>query len=69
MTDDDHREVAAALRQVKGAVIVSSYPCPLYDELYEGWTKVEKATFADGARRRIEVLWLSPAVILERSLF
>lgn len=60
MSDDQHRELAAVLRAVKGAVVLSGYPCDLYDvELYADWHRVERKVFADGARRRTEVLWLN----------
>lgn len=61
MTDDDHRELAKRLRSIKGMAVISGYPCPLYDvEIYPDWRRVEKQTCADGARKRIEVLWISP---------
>ena len=61
MSDDDHRALAARLKAVAGMVVLSSYGCDLYDrELYADWTRVEKATYADGARKRTEVLWLNP---------
>lgn len=58
MTDDDHRELAATLNQVAGAVILSGYECPLYSELFADWRRIERPSFADGARPRSEVLWL-----------
>lgn len=58
MTDDDHRELAAVLNRVRGSVVLSGYPCELYDELYAGWQRVERTgPLADGARERTEVLW------------
>lgn len=61
MTDDDHRELAEVLHSVKGMVVISGYPCNLYDEeLYPDWHRVERPHLADGARPRTEVLWLSP---------
>jgi DNA adenine methylase len=61
MTDDDHRALAAVLRGVAGFVVVSGYPCELYDqELYADWHRVERKALADGAQARTEVLWLSP---------
>ena len=64
MSDDQHRELAALLHQVKGAVVLSGYACELYDqELYPDWQRVEHPAHADGAKDRIEVLWLSrPAI-------
>jgi DNA adenine methylase len=62
MTDSDHRELAARLHQVEGMVVISGYPCELYDrELYPDWERITKVALADGARRRTEVLWLNPA--------
>jgi DNA adenine methylase len=63
MTDDDHRKLAEALRAFTGMVIVSGYPCPLYDELYSDWQCVTRATYADRARPRTECLWLSPRTV------
>lgn len=59
MTDDDHRALAAQLMRVKGKVLLSGYHSPLYDELYADWARVERAAFADGARKRTEVLWMN----------
>lgn len=62
MTDDEHRSLAECLHGLRGMVVLSGYPCPLYDEeLYASWERVEREALADGARRRVEVLWLSPA--------
>lgn len=59
MTDADHERLAETLRGLKGAVVLSGYGCELYDRLYAGWQRIERAAHADGARDRIEVLWLS----------
>jgi DNA adenine methylase len=62
MSDDDHRALAAVLHGLQGMVVLSGYPCPLYDEaLYSDWHRVERAALADGARARTEVLWLNAA--------
>lgn len=60
MTNDDHATLTDGLRGLKGMVIVSGYRCDAYDLLFKGWRRVDKATFADGAAKRIESLWLSP---------
>ena len=60
MTDSDHERLAEVLHGLKGAVVLSGYGCELYDRLYAGWQRIERAAHADGARERIEVLWLSP---------
>jgi DNA adenine methylase len=62
LTDDDHRTLASTLRRLAGMVVLSGYPCDLYDkDLYAGWERHERAALADGARKRTEVLWLNPA--------
>jgi DNA adenine methylase len=60
MSDDQHRELATGLKGLRGRVVVSGYRCPLYDELFDGWQRIDAATHADGARDRVESLWLSP---------
>ncbi len=60
-TDADHERLAEVLNGVKGMVVLSHYPCELYDKLYPGWWSTTKQTMADGARPRTEQLWLNPA--------
>jgi len=60
MTDEDHQKLADVLKSLRGGVVLSGYPCALYDRLYASWQRVERASYADGARPRTEVLWLSP---------
>lgn len=70
MTDEDHRALAVVLRSLTGAVIVSGYACELYDdELFNDWQRLDRPAFADGARNRTEVLWLSPNCKTEGTLF
>lgn len=60
MTDDEHLKLAALLRSVSGMVVISGYPCELYDKtLYWDWHRIERRAHADGARDRTEVLWLN----------
>lgn len=62
MTNSDHRELAEFLRTLKGMVIISGYPCGLYDhDLYPDWFRVDRDAYADGAKARTEVMWISPA--------
>lgn len=61
LTDDDHAQLLEYLRQVKGMVILSGYPAPLYDDMLFDWRRVEREAFADGARPRTEVLWINGA--------
>lgn len=62
MTDEDHRALAARLHSLKGMVVLSGYPCELYDQhLYAGWERHERKHLADGAHPRLEVVWLNAA--------
>ena len=57
MTHDDHADLLAFLQTLSGRVMLSGYPHPAYDDALDGWTRIEKAALADGARKRVEVLW------------
>lgn len=61
LTPSDHAELLAFLKTLRGMVILSGYPHPMYDEALPGWRRVERAALADGARPRTEVLWINPA--------
>jgi DNA adenine methylase len=61
MSDGDHVELLEFLRGLKGMVILSGYAHPLYDEALGGWRRVQRDTYADGARARVEVLWINRA--------
>ena len=62
LDDEGHRDLAELLREARGMIVLSGYPCPLYDEeLYADWQRFDRATFGDGARPRTEVVWLNPA--------
>jgi DNA adenine methylase len=56
-----HAELLNFLQQLRGFVILSGYPDPLYDEALAHWRRVERRAHADGARERVEVLWINPA--------
>lgn len=68
MSDEQHAELAAVLRMLRGQVLVSGYRCDLYDALFEGWQRVDVPSHADGARDRVESMWLSKPC-LQASLF
>lgn len=69
MSDQQHVALAAFLKTVTGMVVVSGYACDLYDGLFSSWSRVEREAMADGARKRIEVLWLSPNIQVGHDLF
>jgi DNA adenine methylase len=66
MSDADHIRLARVLNEVKGKVILSSYPSELYTGLYlpPKWRHLEfpKPNNASGSKtkaKEIEVLWLN----------
>jgi DNA adenine methylase len=59
MDRNDHIALLDALRAARGRVILSGYPSPVYDAALPGWRRVERRAHADGARERVEVLWLN----------
>ncbi len=60
-SDADHRRLAECLNALTGMVVVSGYPSELYDGLFAGWERHDKTHMADGARPRLEVIWINPA--------
>ncbi|WP_244441327.1 MULTISPECIES: DNA adenine methylase [Methylosinus] len=72
MSIEDHSEMLRAVQSLCGMVVLSGYASALYDHSLAGWSRVERRAFADGARERVEVLWLNPAAthaLPEPSLF
>lgn len=61
LSNDDHAELLTFLRGLRGMVVLSGYPCDLYDDALADWRRVERKALADGARERTEVLWINPA--------
>jgi DNA adenine methylase len=62
MTEQDHRDLAAALSSVKASVVLSGYASELYDQdLYPGWHRTEfrsgTGQNAETWGNRTEVLW------------
>jgi DNA adenine methylase len=69
MTAVDHEKLLGVLAGLRGMVVLSGYPSALYDSALAGWDRVEKAALADGARPRVEVLWINPAAQRGHGLF
>ncbi len=57
--DTFHTEAAKLLHTCKSVVVVSGYDCPLYEEIYGDWKRVDKKAQANSGETRIESLWLS----------
>lgn len=60
LTPEDHDRLLAFVEGLEGMVLLSGYSSPIYDAALADWHRVERATFADGARPRVEVLWINP---------
>lgn len=60
MSDDDHREMARVLHSLSGMIVLSGYDCELCQELFRDWEMRRRETHTDGARDRVECLWLNP---------
>ena len=61
MTDQDHRDLAAVLHELKGRAVLSGYQCELYDELFGDWRRIdapEKICNSSKSPRR-ESLWMN----------
>lgn len=57
----DHNRLLGVVRALRGMVVLSGYAHGLYDAALEDWRRVEFKAYADGARERVEVLWINPA--------
>jgi DNA adenine methylase len=66
MNDSDHKNLSEYLHSAKGIVVLSGYPSALYDDLYHDWSRYERESLADGARKRKEILWINRK---EKTLF
>lgn len=60
LDDRAHVDLFKSLDSLKGMVVLSGYRSDLYDSLYSKWHCVQRKALADGARKRIECLWLNP---------
>lgn len=56
-----HTALLEALRSLIGMVVLSGYAHPLYDIALRDWRRIEFKAYADGARPRVEVLWINNA--------
>lgn len=65
LSDEDHWDLLASLRECAGGVVLTGYSTPLYEAALPDWTRVEREAWADGARPRTEALWLNPRAARE----
>ncbi|PVZ19967.1 MULTISPECIES: DNA adenine methylase [unclassified Pseudomonas] len=64
MDDGQHAELLNALLELDGMVVLSGYPCELYDQALAGWTRHStsaRISAGRGTTTRTECLWLNPA--------
>lgn len=61
MSHEDHDLLLRRLMTLSGMVVLSGYRTQLYDSLLCIWTRIDRAAKADGARDRVESLWLNRA--------
>lgn len=59
LDDAGHVRLLDALQELSGMVVLSGYRSGLYEAALRGWRRVETRAHADGARERVEVLWLN----------
>lgn len=68
MTDADHSKLLDALKSAHGMVVISGYPCELYEQALKGWARHEtlsRIAAARGTKNRTEVVWLNESCRLE----
>lgn len=65
-SEEEHREMIAALKASAGPVLLSGYASDLYAGELAEWTAVSVAANADGGRAREEILWLNPVAVEQR---
>jgi len=68
MSTEEHSQLLEHLLALEGMVILSGYRCPLYDEALCSWTRIDRPAHADGARERLESLWISPRAVRQARL-
>lgn len=56
-----HARLLRHLQTLSGMIVLSGYAHPLYENSLADWSRVETPAHADGARDRIEVLWINPS--------
>ncbi len=64
MTEADHRELLAVIKQCQGKVMLSGYPNSLYDQSLTGWNRQDfvidnKAAGGKEKRKMTESLWMN----------
>lgn len=62
LTQDQHIQLLTRLQAIQGHAVIAGYPSALYDDLLQGWHRIQRPHRAAGSQRpRTEVLWISPS--------
>lgn len=69
LSDEDHCKLLNEVFKFNGMFIISGYDNELYNDILTGWKKSIRKALADGAKERIEVLWISPNCKQQQKLF
>jgi len=70
MTDADHVQLLEALDDHPGPVLLSGYPCTLYDKRLQHWRRETIAARDQKGGKREEVLWINKSAVKQQiSLF
>jgi DNA adenine methylase len=72
LSEQEHLELLEFLDSMQGMVVLCGYQSDLYERhLFHRpqWRKVQRTSYADGARKRTEVLWLRNIHCLQPELF
>ena len=59
MKDADHEELLNVLVKHPGKILLSGYDNAMYNDILQGWNKVQNHTRAEGGRARTETLWMN----------
>lgn len=59
MTDEEHINLCKVIRNLNGYVIISGYDNEIYNDLLNDWYQTYRKTYADGAKERVEKLWIN----------
>ena len=56
---DDHKTLLEVLLRHKGPVVISGYDNDLYDDMLDGWKKLEKIAYSQIHSQKKEVIWMN----------
>jgi len=59
LQNEDHLNLCEFIKTLQGTVIISGYANDIYDKSLNQWTRIQRKTYADGAKERTEVLWIN----------